>query len=341
MVSTATRSRRQAWGRIMRTCGCERTDELDAVGRWLLVTRACVQPMTFTSAAIAGLLAEPHPDFNWWLFLLAAAGSIVAHAANNMTNDYFDLSEGLDETEAYPRAVYAPHPVLSGLITRAALLKAILLANAVDAAIMVVLVATRGWPILVFALAGLFISVFYVAPPLRLKARGLGEQSVAIVWGPLMVAGTYFAATGHVSPAVFWASAPYALLVTTVLMGKHIDKLPWDRAEGIKTLPVLLGDGASRRVTVGLMGAFYASVVALVATGTITTWGLVALAALPQLLKAARTYSRPKPTEPPSRYPLWPLWYGPWAFLHARRAGALFVAGLALGVLFPGSPFSW
>ena len=297
--------------------------------------------MTLTSIAIAGLLAAPHPDFDWWLFILAGAGSVVAHAANNMTNDYFDLTEGLDDSEAYPRAAYAPHPVLAGLISRRGLGRAIVTANAVDAAIMLVLIVARGWPVAAFALVGLFISVGYVAPPLRLKGRGLGEPSVAVVWGPLMVGGTYFAATGHVTPDVFWASAPYALLVTTVLMGKHIDKLPWDRAEGIKTLPVLLGDGASRRVTLGLMAGFYAAVLALVAAGTITAWALIALAALPQLAKAARTYARPKPHEPPDRYPLWPLWYGPWAFVHARRAGALFVLGLAMGVVLPGSPFSW
>lgn len=321
----------------MRTCGCERTDELDSLARWLLITRACVQPMTLTSIAIAGFLAAGHPDANWWLFSLAAIGSVIAHAANNMTNDYFDLTEGLD-TEAYPRAAYAPHPVLASLITRRGLGRAILIANAVDAAIMVVLILTQGWPIAAFALVGLFISVFYVAPPLRLKGRGLGEPSVAVIWGPVMVGGTYFAATGHIEPAVLWASVPYAFLVTTVLMGKHIDKLPWDQAEGIKTLPVLLGEHASRRVTIGLMACFYTSIVALVATGTLTLWTLVALLALPQLLKATKTYARPRPDEPPARYPLWPLWYGPWAFVHARRAGALFVAGLLLGAIVTGSP---
>jgi 1,4-dihydroxy-2-naphthoate polyprenyltransferase len=318
----------------MRTCGCESTDGLDPIARWLLITRACVQPMTITSVAITGLLAARHPAFDGLLFALAAIGSIVAHAANNMTNDYFDLTEGLD-TGAYPRAEYAPHPVLSGVISRAGLGKAILVANALDAAIMLVLVVERGWPILAFALAGLFISVFYVAPPLRLKARGLGEPSVAIVWGPLMVGGTYYAAVGHVPAEVFWMSVPYALLVTTVLMGKHIDKITWDAREAVRTLPVLLGEARSRHVTTILMAAFYVSIAALVLTGTAAVWGLVALGAVPAFVPAARTYARPKPAEPPRRFPLWPLWFGPWAFVHARRAGALFVVGLLLGAIWP------
>lgn len=318
----------------MRTCGCGRTNDLDAVSRWLLITRACVQPMTLTSIAIAGLLAARHPGFDGFLFALAALGSVVAHAANNMTNDYFDLTEGLD-TGAYPRAEYAPHPVLSGTITRTGLLTAILATNAIDALVMVILVLERGWPIAAFALAGLFISVFYVAPPLRLKARGMGEPSVAIVWGPLMVGGTYYAATGQLTAAVLWASLPYALLVTTVLMGKHIDKLTWDERAGVRTLPVLLGEAGSRRVTAALMVAFYVAIAALAVTGTTTVWILAALGALPVLLRTYDTYTRPKPADPPHRFPLWPLWFGPWAFVHARRAGALLVAGLLAGALWP------
>jgi 1,4-dihydroxy-2-naphthoate octaprenyltransferase len=290
--------------------------------------------MTITSVAIAGLLAARHQDFDALLFTLAAIGSVIAHAANNMTNDYFDLTEGLD-AGAYPRAEYAPHPVLSGIVSRAGLAKAILVANAIDALIMVVLFLERGWPILGFALAGLFISVFYVAPPLRLKARGLGEPSVALVWGPLMVGGTYYAAVGSIPGRVLWISVPYALLVTTVLMGKHIDKIDWDAREGVRTLPVLLGESRSRAVTVALMAGFYVTVLVLALTSTASAWILVALAALPGFRTAARTYARPKPAEPPRRFPLWPLWFGPWAFVHARRAGALLVVGLLLGALRP------
>ena len=52
-----------------------------------------------------------------------------------------------------------------------------------------------------FALAGLFISVFYVAPPLKLKHHGLGEPGVFVVWGPLMIGGTYYVTAGTL-PAV-------------------------------------------------------------------------------------------------------------------------------------------
>ena len=39
---------------------------------------------------------------------------------------------------------------------------------------------------------GAFAGVFYTAPPLRYKYRALGEISVFLIWGPLMVEGAYF-----------------------------------------------------------------------------------------------------------------------------------------------------
>lgn len=325
-------SRLQVWKQVLRTCGTDAGTDLDAVGKWLLITRACVQPMTLTAGAIAACLAVDAPGFNWGYLALAVLGIVLAHAANNMINDYFDLSEGQD-TETYPRALYAPHPVTSGLVTRGRLGAAILIVNAIDAAIMLVLFAARGWPVFAFAAAGLFVSVFYVAPPLRFKAHGFGEPSVFLIWGPLMVGGTYFSATGSLPTEVLWVSVPYALLVTTVLFGKHIDKAPWDAPIGIKTLPVILGDAPARKVTTFLMATFYVAVVILVVTRALSPFALVSLLALPSLKKAAATYARPRPEEPPDRYPLWPLWFGPWAFLHARRAGALFVIGLVMGAL--------
>jgi len=299
-----------------------------------VITRACVQPMTIISVAIAGLLAARASTFDPLLFALAAFGSIVAHASNNMINDLFDLTEGLDES-AYPRSQYAPHPVLAGLVTQKGLVRAILIANVVDALIMVVLFIERGWPILAFAAVGLFISVFYVAPPLRFKSHGLGEPSVFLIWGPVMVGGTYFAATGELPSTVLWASVPYALLVTSVLMGKHVDKEPWDRQAKVATLPVLLGEARGRKATVGLLIGYYASIVALVATGVLPVWTLLVLGAIPVLRKTLRTYARPKPATPPARFPVWPLWYGPWAFVHSERAGTLFLVGLFLGAVWP------
>jgi len=173
------------WRRVLAT-GNPPRGTLDPVSRWLVLTRAAVLPMTLTAALIAGLLGVNERGFDWGLFVLAGVGILLAHVSNNLMNDLFDLGVGTD-TENYPRALYAPHPVLSGMITRSGLAAAALTVNLVDLAVLAVLTAARGWAIVGFALGGFLISVAYTAPPLRLKKRGLGEPSVLAVWGPLSV----------------------------------------------------------------------------------------------------------------------------------------------------------
>lgn len=322
------------WAAVLGTQNLPKGAEMDFVSRWLLIIRASVFPMTLCSALIGGLLAARAADASFGCFLLALAGLLVAHSANNMINDYFDVVGGVD-TEGYVRTVYAPHPILSGLVSKGGLLAAILVANLVDLWILVELVERRGWPVAVFALAGLFISVFYVAPPLQLKHRGLGEPGVAVVWGPLMIGGTYYVTTGEAPLWVFVASLPYAILVTTVLFGKHVDKHDSDKAKGIRTLPVILGKERALHWTRVMMWAYFALVGLLVLTGVVGVWCLVTLAALPRLMETLETFRKPPPDAPPPGYPLWPLWYVAWAFRLNRRAGGLFVLGLLVDAVIP------
>jgi 1,4-dihydroxy-2-naphthoate octaprenyltransferase len=307
--------------------------ELDEVSRWLVITRAGVLPMTLTSGAVAGLLAVRRPGFAAGWFALAFVGILLAHVSNNLLNDLFDTHTGLD-TGDYPRALYAPHPILSGMVSRSGLLGAALAVNLADVVILGVLIGARGLLVLAFGAAGVLLNVAYTAPPLRLKKRGLGELDVLLVWGPLMIAGTYYAAVGHLTWQVWPAAVPYGLLCTAVLMGKHIDKLPWDEAAGVRTLPVIVGESPARALTEGLMAGFYAAVLVCVAVGALPWPALAAFGALPLFLRARRALHRPRPERPPRGFPVWPLWFAAYAFTHARRAGALFVAGMALAAIF-------
>ena len=324
----------QNWGEILRTQNLSSERAMDVVSRWLLITRASVFPMTITSAAIGGLLAAGHPNASWGLFTLTLIGLVAAHAANNMINDYFDLEAGVDEDE-YVRAQYAPHPILSGLISKQRLIIAIAVVNLLDLGILLYLTEAQGWPIAAFALLGLFISVGYVAPPVQLKHRGLGEPGVALVWGPLMIGGTFYATTGVLEPWVLVASLPYALLVTTVLIGKHVDKLPADADKGIRTLPVILGAEKSLFLNQQLMVTFFVFVLSLVLVGRLGLWSLLVFGAVPRLWQVLKIYGQRRPDEAPPGYPIWPLWYVAWAFSLTRLAGGLLVLGLIIDAIYP------
>ncbi len=337
---TATHQLRQAaprrllrnWRYVLATTNPPQ-GHLDPVSKWLYLTRAGVLPMTLVAAAVAGLLADYRGDnVSWGWFTLAAIGIIGAHMANNLMNDLFDLGVGTDR-EDYPRNLYSPHPVLSGVITRKGLAACALVVNVICLAIMVILTIAQGLPIVAFALGGFVLSAAYTAPPLRLKKRGLGEPTVLVVWGPLMVGGTYYAATGHIPGAVILASLPYALLCTSVLMGKHIDKIPWDAADGTHTLPVIMGEGVARGFTQSMFVAFYVSIVALVIARVLPVASLLVVFAAPVQKRAFEAYKHPKPEKSPMPNPVWPLYFAAISFLVTRRAGGLFVLGLILGAV--------
>src|SRR5581483_10734611 len=302
----------------------------DVVTRWIVVTRAAVLPMTLFAGLVAALLAIGEPGLDWRWLVLAIVGILLAHTANNLMNDLFDTQVGSD-SESYPRALYAPHPVLTGIVSRRTLLLAILAVNVADLAILVVLTWARGWPVVAFALGGFLLSVAYTAPPLRLKKRGLGEPDVFVVWGPLMVCGTYYSAVGSVGWEVLLASLAYGLLCTTVLMGKHIDKIPYDAPLGIRTVPVILGEARARVLTLAMMVGFYVLVAVAVAARAMPWEVAVIVLALPRLVKVWPYFRKPPPPEPPPNFPVWPLWYAALAWVHVRQAGALLVVGLAIG----------
>jgi len=344
------------WIEVLRTCNLSPEKKLDPVSKWLIITRSCVFSMTLISAGIGAMLAALGKHFSLGVFLLAALGLILAHAANNMVNDLFDYWQGTD-TPDYPRANYAPHPILAGLVSIRGLIIAILICNLSDLAIALYLYTLRGLPILYFAVAGLLTSVFYVAPPLKLKYRGFGELAIFLIWGPLMIAGTYYALAGSAPLSVWVNSIPYGLAVTAVLMGKHLDKQEKDRAKGVRTLPVVLGDKRARLLTQLMIMAFYLAIAILAGHGDLPWPTLLVILSLPKAVRIISILSLPAPATPKEAfalaeevippdlkakfdpnapadsYPLWPLWYVAWGVWWVRTAGGLLVAGLLLGLL--------
>jgi 1,4-dihydroxy-2-naphthoate polyprenyltransferase len=323
-----------AWRYAFLTTNPPEQGMVDGVTRWLVVTRAGVLPMTLTSGLIAVLLAaRGDVAVDWLNITLAIIGIVVAHLANNLMNDLADTEVGNDTVD-YPRALYAPHPILSGLVTKRQLLTAIVICQVIDLAIMITLIVRQDWWIAAFALGGLFLSWAYTAPPLRLKKIGLGELDVLITWGPLMVGGVYYAGVGSLPWPVVAAATVYALLPTSVLLGKHIDKLPYDAPAGTRTFPVIIGEGPAKALTQAMMIAYYLGVGVLVLLGALPWPALLTVLAVPLLVKTLRAYARARPAEPPPDYPIWPLWWAPLAFLHTRRAGGLLIAGLLAWAIY-------
>jgi 1,4-dihydroxy-2-naphthoate octaprenyltransferase len=311
-------------------------DALDVISRWLIATRAAVLLMTFLSALFAGLFAlHDRHAINPLTWLVLTLGLILAHAANNIFNDFTDFVRGVDK-DNYFRTMYGPQPVAHGLLTKRQHLTYFAITGLLAVACGLFLIFTNGNDATIWILLGMgaFFVLFYTWP---LKGMAMGEIAVLIVWGPLMIGGGYYVLTGSWSWNATWASLPYVLGVTTVIFGKHIDKSIIDKAKRIFTVPVLIGEKAARYIVISMMVLPYLLVVGLVVTRYFTPIMLLVFLAVPQFLKIYPQFLKPKPETRPEGFPEgqggWPLYFAPQAFVNNRAFGMWFMIALILDIV--------
>src|SRR4051794_23265733 len=316
----------------------EEFGHLDPVTRFLYAARSVILVISAQSAVMAGLLAATDRRFAVVPFVLVFVGYVVLHAISNLSNDYFGYRRGHDTADS-PRRRYTLHPIASGAVTPRFLATGLLVLSGVAVAIAVYFVVLRGWPAVGLAVVGGVLLYAYDAAPRALKELGLGEIAAFVVWGPLMIAGGYYVITGQLSRDALVASIPYGLGVMSILVGKHIDQRTFDASKHQRTLPVLLGERRARALSRAGGGGMSLVLGLGILLGAIPPFALVVLLAAPRALRALGVMSAPAPAEPPAGYVGWPLWYHRVCLVHNRAFGWLFIAGLALGAIWPAATF--
>ncbi len=124
-----------------------------------------------------------------------------------------------------------------------------------------------------------------------------------------MIGGGYYVVANEWNWNMVLMSFIYSLGATSVIMGKHIDKYEDDKAKGIHTLPVIIGNHTALVVLISLYWYF---------------------------TRIMKIYLSEKPKECPDNYlrTVRPLWYVAFAFDHNKKFGYLFIIGLLFEVIF-------
>ncbi len=251
---------------------------------WLLATRPWSWSMSVISVSVGATMAAIDGEpFHWGYYLLTVIGMVVLHTAGNMTNDYFDVRSGLDQKDT-STAIYRPHPLLEGQIGKKPFLVAVLALYATATAIGLYLAYTRGWAVLVLGLLGALGAWTYTGPPFNYKSKALGEVGVFLLWGPLMVLGSYFVQRQAFSGPALMVSIPFGALVALVLLANNIRDVRTDSRQEVKTLPILLGRRNGLRLFIGLIALAYVAVASMALLGPLPIWSLLVLLSLPLAL---------------------------------------------------------
>ncbi len=319
-------------------------DALDLLSKWFIATRSAVGTITLYSGLIGGLLAwqqlyANNSSFPFLTWLILTLGLFIAHGTNNLLNDYTDFSRGIDK-DNYFRTQYGVHPLAQGFWDKPTHLCWFAVSGLLATISGIyALFVTQFAPIVIWLFAvGAFILLFYTYP---LKYIGIGELSIFIIWGPLMIGGIYFVLTGIWDWTVILASIPIGLNVVTINLGKHTDKSKEDVVKGVRTLPVIVGETTARYITMSAIVLSYIIVLYLIfVTRFFTPVMLLIFVAYKPALIAIQRLSQPRPSAAPPGYPIWPRWFSTVCFVHNRVFSNYFVLGLVIDTLlrtfFPG-----
>jgi 1,4-dihydroxy-2-naphthoate octaprenyltransferase len=229
-------------------------------------------------------------------FLAALVGAVSIHAASNIINDYFDYRSGCDAHNRVRGPLNGGSRVITdGLLSPAAMLNGALVTYGIGIACGLYLVfglGRSGWVLLLYGLAGLFISYGYTAPWPYLAGRGLGEIGLGLAIGVIPVMATYFVLTRSSSWTAFLGGLPVSGLMAAVLWINEFPDAESDLAMKKRNAVVRLGRKRARYVFYTLLAVIYLSPVTGVAAGVLPAWALLSLAAVPFALRAAITLHR-------------------------------------------------
>ncbi len=230
---------------------------MDTVKELFLATRpwsftATFVPIAVTAAVVKTSLFSP-------LFFRALFMGLFVHSGANLTNTYYDYVHGIDSKH---------HNHDPTLVEKKVSPKVLYWFSIVCYALGVILMfpslISQSGPhqkdmITIFSV-GIVLSFFYTADPVGLKYRAMGDITIFLCFGPLLMQCTSLMLTGDVHYDLFYYTIPIGLLTEAILHANNGRDIKNDASNGIITLATLLGFELSYYFYAALFVLSYTSV---------------------------------------------------------------------------------
>jgi len=263
---------------------------------WVQAIRVFSLTASLIPVLVGAALAVGRPAVAWWLLPLAIVAAECLHAGTNLVSDYFDFVHQVDKDYTFGSS----RVIVEGLLSARKVFWGGLFLLAVSAGIGLVFIAVRGWPILIIGIIGLLGGYFYTAKPVGLKYLALGDLSVFVLMGPLMVVGAYLVLTGEFHHRVLLVSLPIGCLVTAILHANNTRDILHDRQAKVRTMANLLGHRGAVIEYELLVFAAYGLTAGLIVSGHISLWASLVVLSIPIAIRNLRTMRNSVANEPQS-----------------------------------------
>ncbi|CAM9722764.1 unnamed protein product, partial [Ectocarpus sp. 12 AP-2014] len=192
---------------------------------------------------------------------------ITLQASGNLVNSYIDHNYGVDTIEtAGDRTIVDAHVspkgalVLAGVMFFAAVAAVLPTISRMRASGQARELEATFW-------VGVAMVFSYTCWPFRLKYRGLGDITVFLLFGPMLMQVAAMLICGSVQHWVLPFGVPAALLCEAILHANNMRDIEQDQSAGISTLATAIGFRSSQVLYFSLLGMAYVVAGCLAATG--------------------------------------------------------------------------
>jgi 1,4-dihydroxy-2-naphthoate octaprenyltransferase len=222
---------------------------------------AGARPRTLAAAVVPVLVgtgvAAGDDRFVAWRAAYALLVAVAIQVGTNYANDYSDGMRGTDRVRVGPVRLVA-----AGLAPPTAVRRAAVTAFAVAAAAGLALAVAVNWWLVAVGAACIAAGWLYTGGPRPYGYAGFGEVFVFVFFGLVATAGTAYVQEERLTATMVMAGVPVGLLASALLVVNNLRDIPTDASAGKRTLAVLLGDPATRRLYLGMIAAAFLTAVA-------------------------------------------------------------------------------
>ena len=208
---------------------------------WIATTRfwsfpVSTMPLVVTFSYLFSKDMVPSGALPWVILVLSLLGVVLLHSAGNLLSDWFDYRSGVDSKDAFA----VPNLVFGKFLPKEYLTLSIV-CFVLGSLVGLVIVALSGIGVLIVGVIGVFLTALYSF----LKYHALGDADIFIIFGILPVLGLSYAVTGGWCPEALALSIPIGIITVSVLHANNTLDTPTDRAAGIKTFAMIIGERPS------------------------------------------------------------------------------------------------
>ena len=211
--------------------------ETTAWRRWVEAARPRTLPAAVIPVLVGTALAVAHQAAQPAKAVICLLFGLLVQIGTNYANDYYDFVKGADT----PQRVGPRRAVAAGLISPAAMRRAMGLVFGAAFFLGLLLVREGGWFLLPIGIVSILCGLAYTGGPFPLGYHGLGDVFVFLFFGLVAVDTTFYVQAGRVLPDATSCAAAIGLLAANILVANNYRDAETDAAAGKRTLVVRFG----------------------------------------------------------------------------------------------------